>query len=388
MRILSGPWALTLAALALVPAARGGEVVEQHPTAQAVRTTNEVFRGELTAHAEHADRLDAELNQRTDRRLGREAVWEERISASPKLWVYESPDRRGRTIVDFEQGWIEAQVLVPRGAQDRDASDVRSNLEDLIQWILAWREPLTAHGSVTVVADQVAGLADAPADGPACAAAAHELVQEEKIIWQPVDHGSGATQQVATIRLPLVDDHLQRRGARHRSLVGCYATKFGVDPDLVMSVIEVESAFNPRAISPAGALGLMQIVPESAGRDALELCPDLPNPLPREAYFDPETNIRLGCAYLHILEHRRFAGVRDRLSRRHMTLAAYNGGAGSVARALAGTNRTADAVRAANAMDDQAVYEQLRTHLPQRETRTYLLKVAEVLSGHGRGKAF
>ena len=64
------------------------------------------------------------------------------------------------------------------------------------------------------------------------------------------------------------------------------AERSGIDPKLVMAVILVESGFNPRAVSPKNAQGLMQLIPETAQRfrvkDAL----------------DPEENIRGGIAYL------------------------------------------------------------------------------------------
>ena len=71
-----------------------------------------------------------------------------------------------------------------------------------------------------------------------------------------------------------------------------YSKEFHISPSLVFSVIKAESGFNPNAISPAGAVGLMQIMPKTAswlmGFDANLL--------------DPNENIKIGCKYLAYLK--------------------------------------------------------------------------------------
>jgi len=84
---------------------------------------------------------------------------------------------------------------------------------------------------------------------------------------------------------------------------------YGLDPALVLAVIQAESGGNPLAVSPAGALGLMQVMPDKFS--------------PEEDPFDPETNLRAGCAYLRKMLDRYGGNVE-------FALAAYNAGPGAV----------------------------------------------------------
>ena len=89
------------------------------------------------------------------------------------------------------------------------------------------------------------------------------------------------------------------------------APKYAIDPELVMAVIQAESAFNPAALSGKNAQGLMQLIPETAERFGIR---DVWNPI---------ENIKGGTAYLHwLLRH--FSGNVE------WALAAYNAGENNV----------------------------------------------------------
>ena len=96
-------------------------------------------------------------------------------------------------------------------------------------------------------------------------------------------------------------------------IVRLHAERERVDPRLVKSVMLVESNFNPRAVSPKGARGLMQLMPGTARRYGVSNS------------FDPHENIRGGTAYLSDLLDL-FSGDVVR------ALAAYNAGEGAVQR--------------------------------------------------------
>lgn len=71
------------------------------------------------------------------------------------------------------------------------------------------------------------------------------------------------------------------------------ATQEGIDPELGFRVVYAESRFNPRAVSSAGALGLAQLMPETARIFDPEL--------DREDLFDSEINLRIGFRYLRTM---------------------------------------------------------------------------------------
>lgn len=97
----------------------------------------------------------------------------------------------------------------------------------------------------------------------------------------------------------------------------------GIELELLQALIATESGFDPGAVSPKGAVGLMQIMPATAQRYGVR--GDAKVPLARKL-ADPRINVRTGARYLRDLI-RRFPG------RLELALAAYNAGEGAVQRA-------------------------------------------------------
>ena len=119
--------------------------------------------------------------------------------------------------------------------------------------------------------------------------------------------GSGPRAVIIPVGTPLTTTS----NHRFEPLIHQNATSQGIRPDLVRAVIQVESGFNPRAVSPKGAMGLMQLMPATAAQFGV-IDP-----------FNPVENIRAGVRYLRQL--------LDRYNKdEQLALAAYNAGPGAV----------------------------------------------------------
>jgi soluble lytic murein transglycosylase-like protein len=111
----------------------------------------------------------------------------------------------------------------------------------------------------------------------------------------------------------VLDEVAAPAGGDLRDLAAAVARRHGLDPDLVMAVVSVESGFRPQAVSPKGAQGLMQLMPKTASS------------LGVADAFDPAQNLDGGTRHLGQLLTL-YGGDLTR------ALAAYNAGEGAVHR--------------------------------------------------------
>ena len=107
----------------------------------------------------------------------------------------------------------------------------------------------------------------------------------------------------------------------HAEAIEEASERHGVDPLLVCAVIQCESGWDEGAVSPVGAVGLMQVMPDTA-RSLVSLGLVDDDAYDPDDLADPATNIEYGCAYLGYLQ--------EHLSGLEEVIAAYNAGIGAV----------------------------------------------------------
>ncbi|MCR3755400.1 MAG: membrane-bound lytic murein transglycosylase C [Sodalis sp. Psp] len=178
--------------------------------------------------------------------------------------------------------------------------------------------------------------------------------------------------QIWSITIQLVPNHMDKRAHKYLSIVRKASKQYGVDQSLILAIMQTESSFNPYAISHVDALGLMQVVQHSAGRDVFKMQGKWGQPS-RSYLFDPENNINIGTAYLAMLQNSYLGYIINPTSRRYAVITAYNGGAGSVLRVFSRDQN--QAFQIINSMQPDDVYEALYTRHPSVESRRYLHKV-------------
>jgi soluble lytic murein transglycosylase len=137
----------------------------------------------------------------------------------------------------------------------------------------------------------------------------------------------------------------------YRDTTTYYARIYNLDPLLLAAIMKAESGFNSKAVSPRGARGLMQIMPDTGQWIARQLGEQNFDP---DRLFEPETSIYMGAWYIADLK-------KEFNNNTVLVLAAYNGGRGNVREWLSGSGFTGDS------SDIERI--------PFEETRLYVQKV-------------
>lgn len=150
------------------------------------------------------------------------------------------------------------------------------------------------------------------------------------------------------------------------------ASNYGVDETLIKAIIQVESGYNPSAVSTSNAVGLMQLKASTAGRDAYRLKGRQGQPSSRELK-DPAVNIDLGTAYINILQSQQLAGIRDPKTLRYATIVSYVNGAGAMLRTFSSDRQLA--VNQINRLSPDEFYQHIQSRHPAPQAPRYLWKV-------------
>lgn len=138
----------------------------------------------------------------------------------------------------------------------------------------------------------------------------------------------------------------QSTRAKSEQCVHRYASVYHIEPEVIAAFIDIESNWNPRAVSPKGAMGLMQLMPSTAKRFGAS------DP------FDPDQNIAAGTRYITTLMWEFGGDLR-------LVAAAYNAGDKWVSKRLL-DYRNPDVVVYVSAVRRRYILRRMAAHPPYR----------------------
>ena len=295
-----------------------------------------------------------------------------------KQYVKYTQNYQSRAVVDFDHGVVMVETL-----DERDA--IGSLRNAIVTTLLTPDDPrsvdLFSDKAITLsgdkepylkglVVNQKGKIIADPHDAEAYA----EYLIQEKRQQRKVDV-DGTKKKSTYVKIAMVSNFSNKQAQKYSKMVDRYAAHYKISPSLVYAIIRTESNFNPYAVSPVPAFGMMQLVPSSGGRDGYRRATGNDGIPSKEYLFDANNNIELGTAYLNVLAFDYLKMIQNDVSREYAVISAYNTGTGNVLRTFS-KDRT-EAVNAINRKSPPEVYAKLRANLPYEETRHYLERVVD-----------
>lgn len=295
------------------------------------------------------------------------------ISTKHKFVQY-NKDYTAKKSIDYEQQNVEIEVVANNEEDAREK--IQSALKDLVEEDV---KSAYEHDQLENKINQT--LKAKPKVESKEKLIGDILTQEEKKNFvevakkEPLMATIHDNKTIFKLNVKLPSEALIKKAQQFKQSVDVYSSKNEINKELVYAVIHSESSFNPMARSHIPAYGLMQIVPQSAGVDTYNFLYGEKKLLSSDYLYNPINNIKIGSTYLHIVYFRYLRHINDPLSRLYCLIAAYNTGAGNVARSFVGTNNIKKASEKINTMTPDEVYKHLMRNLPYHETKDYLQRV-------------
>ena len=326
-------------------------------------------------------------------------VWGKTETKLPaaKVWTGYTPDLKTRVIVDYDRGRVAVETVERQPTNRQQSQEIQKKEVEQLQMKL--NDALKANTEQLDKQDILAKVTKKKLEEAKVETKKVDKVEKQKPMKKELDDlvnkkkdpvvtkrevttPDGEKKIIKRIEIPMAPNYVRKGAARYQQAVLQNADLNKIDRSLVLSIMKNESAFNPRARSHVPAYGLMQLVPSSGGADAMqeflrrkgEKYNRKKRPSPSYLY-QPERNIELGTTYLNILYFRYMRRIKDPQSRLYCAIAAYNTGAGNVAKAFTGNRNINAAAKVINKMTPKQVYDRMIKFLPYEETQKYLYKV-------------
>ena len=347
-------------------------VINKNPSA----AFQSMARSKAISYARNPKRLSKDIKFINSFIKDINSVWGEGNAKIPKKkeYVKYMQNYKSRALIDFDKGIVTVETI--------DTKNIKNSLKNaIITALLLPDDPRAADlfGTNKVKLGSTPYLLEEIKDDQnkniryEWRANRFANILIKKQLKQKTIKRNGKKLTVSYVNILMVKDHASIRVAKFQPLVNKYAQKFNVSKNLIYAIIKTESNFNQFAISNAGALGLMQIVPSSAGRDSYKYIKGRVWTPSRFYLFDAKNNIELGSAYIKILNSKYLSGIYNKISKEYCVISAYNTGSGNVLKTFSSNSKKAKNL--INKKTPSEVYNTLIKKLPYTETRRYLQKV-------------
>ena len=267
---------------------------------KAIAKQAKVTRDAIRADIKAIKALYAELDQKVNKKGGKGN------SELPekKKYVKYTNDYQARTIVDFEKGTVRVETLTTEQPLNTLKQAVATTL-------LTTADPTKTD----IFSSDAPNTEGVPFLYPQVIDHDGKLVQyswraerySNYLVSNKLKKSTSNGKTVYAVEFNLVAQHEHLRQEKYSQYVIAAAQRYNLSPALIYGIIETESSFNPYAVSPANAYGLMQVVPATAGRDVYNLVKKKSGEPTKEVLFSPANNIDIGSAsqgfFVHVAHH-------------------------------------------------------------------------------------
>jgi len=291
-----------------------------------------------------------------------EEKWDSYISSTRERWVQYDENKDTRSLVDFENGDMTIETLVEEGEEDIN-NKVMENTKRTLQTVFS-----SDNEAQTAVLNDMFEDDSVPVNETNAYSFINKISAPEQYTPLETITGKDGLRRVKyAVTVSMVPNHLQIRAKRYENEIINWSNQYDLSVPFVLAIIHTESYFNPLAKSHANAYGLMQIVPEYAGRETYEYLYNRQYTPPAQYLYDPNNNIMLGTTYLKMLRDIYFSNIDEEEKQIYLITCGYNCGPQRVKSNV--LNRVDF-----RQISENRLFNLLRQRLPD-ETSDYLEKV-------------
>ncbi|MBL1416048.1 MAG: DUF3393 domain-containing protein [Moritella sp.] len=278
-------------------------------------------------------------------------------------------DYRSRSIIDFQQGNVRVETLAQPNSQQY--------LKQAIEYTLLAPEQPAYTDFYTSYSSEVKGkpflyLQVKDNDGKAikwhwrASRYASYLIKHKR--KQITING----RSVDAVTFTLTANHTKVRRQRYQAQIKQSAQHYGIDSHIVTAMIQVDSLFNPYALSSTGRIGLMQIS-SSIGQDVFHQQKKYPFKPQPNWLFNNNNNLDIGSSYLSLLDKQYLKEINNPKSRYYAMLASYIAGPQNMLQTFSKNKK--EALTIINSLSSYEVYQSFTNTQSRDDIKNYVSAV-------------